>query len=202
MLTSYNYEAKTIDEAYKKCESEFNLDELYIKEDEIKTGLFKQKKYKLTIVLKDDIKKYIKDYINKLDESFKINILSEINEKENIFNINLTSENNPILIGKDGRIIEAIQNMIRNSLKNQLNMDIKINLDVSNYKKKKEANFEKEIKQIIKEVIETHVDVKLDPMNSYKRRLVHNIVANYKELKTESVGEEPLRYTIIKYKED
>ena len=81
-------------------------------------------------------------------------------------------------------------------------MDIKVNLDASSYKKKKEEYFEREIKKIAKEVLNTKIDVKLDPMNSYNRRIVHNIVSKFKNLETESVGEEPNRYTIIKYKED
>ena len=75
-------------------------------------------------------------------------------------------------------------------------------MDASNYKRKKEQNFIKEIEKIIKEVLETKIDVKLDPMNSYNRRIVHNLVSDYENLETESVGEEPNRYTIIKYKED
>ena len=81
-------------------------------------------------------------------------------------------------------------------------MDIRVNLDASSYKKKKEEYFEREIKKIAKDVLNTHIDVKLDPMNSYNRRIVHNIVSKFKNLETESVGEEPNRYTIIKYKED
>ena len=86
----------------------------------------------------------------------------------------LVSNNNPILIGKEGKNIEALQILLRNTIKNQTGIDIKINVDASNYKKKKEENFEKEIKKVIKEVLESHIEVKLDPMNSYNRRIVHN----------------------------
>lgn len=202
MLTSYKYEAKTKEEAYNKCELEFNKDDVFIKEKEIQIGLFKQKRYQLIVVSKNDIKTYIKTYIKKIDETLKINIISEISEKDNIININLTSEKNPILIGKDGKTLDAIQNLIRNSIKNKVNMDIKINIDASSYKKTKENHFEKEIRRIIEDVLKTHVEAKLDPMNSYKRRLVHNIATNYENIKTESIGEEPFRYTLIRYKED
>ena len=81
-------------------------------------------------------------------------------------------------------------------------MDIKVNVDASNYKKKKEENFERDMKRILKEVQKTHIETKLDPMNSYKRRIVHNLASKFKNIKTESVGEEPNRFTIIKYEED
>lgn len=202
MLTLSKYEAKTKEEAYNKCSSEHNIEDLFIKEQEIQSGIFKSKKYIIECVEKKDIKNYIKDYLNNIDKNFKIDIKFEVNEKDNIIKVNLFSNNNPILIGKDGKTLDSLQNLIKNSIKNQIDFDIKINMDVSDYKAKKEKYFEKEIKNIIKDILKTHIDVKLDPMNSYRRRIVHNLVSKYKELRTESVGQEPERYTIIKYVEE
>ena len=202
MLTLSKYEGKTSEETLEKCLQELNAneEELFIKKTEIEAKLFKSKKYMIEAIKKSEIINYIKDYIKEIDKSFNINIKSEINESENIIKVVLISDNNPILIGKDGKNIEALQT--RNSIKNQTGLDIKINIDASNYKKKKEENFEREMKKIIKEVQETKIEVKLDPMNSYNRRLVHNLASKFKNIKTESIGEEPNRCTIIKYKED
>lgn len=204
MLTLYKYEGKTQSEALEKCLNELNVEEENIikKETETEAKLFKSKKYILEAIKKSDIKEFIKDYIREIDKSFNININSEINEKDNIFKILLISDNNPILIGKEGKNIEALQSLIRNSIKNQIGIDVKINIDASNYKKKKEENFEREMKKIIKDVQNTHIEVKLDPMNSYNRRIVHNLASKFKNIKTESIGEEPNRYTVIKYEED
>ena len=203
MLTLYKYEGKTKEEILEKCLNELNLTEndLFIKESETEAKLFKSKKYILEVIEKKEIINFIKEYLKELDKSFNIEIKSEVNEKEDIIKVNLVSNNNPILIGKDGKNIEALQLLIRNSIKNQTNFDIRVNIDASNYKKKKEEYFERDIKKIAKEVLNTKIDVKLDPMNSYKRRIVHNLASNFKNIKTESVGEEPNRYTIIKYKE-
>ena len=56
-------------------------------------------------------------------------------------------------------------------------------------------------KQIAKEVKYSKVEVKLDPMNSYERRAIHNILSKNKYVYTESVGEEPNRCIVIKPKE-
>ena len=204
MLTLSKYEGKTISDATEKCLEELNVkaEDLYIKQTETETKLFKSKKIIIEAIKKQDIIDYIKNYIEELDKSFNIEIKSEVNENEDIIKVVLISNNNPILIGKDGKNIEALQVLIRNSIRNQIGMDIKVNVDASNYKKKKEENFEREIKKILKEVQKTHMETKLDPMNSYNRRLVHNLASKFKNLKTESVGEEPNRFTIIKYEEE
>ncbi len=43
----------------------------------------------------------------------------------------------------------------------------------------------------------------MDSMNSYERRIVHNVLTNNKKkVYTESVGEEPNRCVVIKPRED
>ena len=39
-------------------------------------------------------------------------------------------------------------------------------------------------------------------MNSYERRIIHNVLTNFKGVYTESEGEEPNRYVVIKPKEE
>lgn len=204
MLTLTKFEGKTKEEALEKCLSELSITEekIFTKETETEAKLFKSKKYIIEAITVEEIINYIKEYINNIDKSFNINIKSEVNEQDKIIKVVLVSENNPILIGKDGKTIEAIQTLLRNSIRNQIDMEIKINVDASNYKRKKEESFEREMKKIIKSVLNTHIEVKLDPMNSYNRRIVHNLASKFKNIRTESVGEEPNRYTIIKYEEE
>ena len=45
------------------------------------------------------------------------------------------------------------------------------------------------------------MDIKLDPMNSYDRRVVHNALSGFEYIESTSEGEEPNRYVVIKYKD-
>jgi len=187
MITSYKYEDKVKENLKDKCLTDLNLteDEVIIKEIEPDKGLFKNKKYQLIAYKKSDIINSIKEFINTLKEKFNIEINEEIMVRDNNFNVMLVSNNNPILIGKEGKTIEAIQVILNQYIKKQLEVDIKIYVDASNYKGKKLKNFEYEIKSIAKSVLKTHVDVKLDPMNSYERKIVHSALQGFKYIKTE-----------------
>ena len=79
--------------------------------------------------------------------------------------------------------------------------NIKVIVDASDYRNNKQRNFEREIKKIAKEVLKTRVEAKLDPMNSYNRRIVHSLLADYENIETESFGETPNRYVVIRYKD-
>ena len=57
-------------------------------------------------------------------------------------------------------------------------------------------------KKIARDVSKTKVEAKLDNMNSYERRIVHNILSDNKYVYTVSEGEEPNRHVIIKPRED
>lgn len=203
MITSYNYEGKIKEEVLKNCLNELNVPEndLYIKEELQESGLFKSKKIKLICYKKEDIIEYLKNYINDIAKGMNISINTEIRESEGYISIILVSDNNSILIGKEGTTLKAIETILKQALIVQTGLNIKVNLDVANYKGKKIKNFERQIKLIINDVLKSHIDVKLDPMNSYERRIVHNLVSENEFLSTESVGEEPNRAVVIKYNE-
>ena len=161
-------------------------------------GISEMDEYNLKIYVLKDIKDYIKEFGNK----FNISIQSEVKLQDDIISVIMVSDNNPILIGKEGRTLEAIQMVLRQSVSAATGKNFKIHIDASNYKAKKQKNLEYEIKKIAKDVLNTKVEVKLDPMNSYDRRCVHNVVAKFENLESKSFGESPERYVVISYKED
>lgn len=203
MITLYKYEGKTREEVLDKAISELNVSEndIYINEEETEAKLFKSKKFLIEVAKKEDVILYIKDYIADLSKNMGIDIKSEIREKENTITVLLVSSNNAILIGKDGKNLDALQLLLRQAVNNQTNNNIKLVVDASGYKSKKAKNLEYNIKKICYEVKKTKIAVKLDPMNSYERRIVHNVVGQFEELKSISEGTEPNRYTIISYKD-
>lgn len=202
MQMLYKYEGKNKEELENKIYLELNSskDDLFIKEKEEEGTLFKAKKYIYEVAKKEDIITFVKNYIEELSYNFGVEIKSEVRFKEDILYVILVSNNNAIIIGKEGRTLSAIQSLIKNTLNNKFGFNIKINIDASNYKAKKQKSLEYEIKKIAKDVLKSHVDVKLDPMNSYDRRCVHNVVAKFEDLKSESFGETPNRYVVISYK--
>lgn len=198
MINVYNYEDKTADDCRMKC-----LEELDVYDDEIITRDFEEDGvFKIEVIKIDELKKFIKDYLTDLLNKMNIKSTVTVFEDEKVFTVKIKSNNNSILIGKDGKNMSAIQLIVRQVVRKMTNFNIKINIDISNYKEKKEKFFESDIKKIINEVLASKTDTKLDPMNSYQRRLVHNVANNYYNIETESVGEEPNRCVTIKYVEN
>ena len=179
-----------------------NKDDVIFYEKEIKTGLFKTKKIELSIIKKIDIEEDLIEKIKNILNDMSINIINiDTYYKNNTFYINLKTDNDSLIIGKNSKNLKALTTIIIKYLKNNELNEFKFVLDVSNYKKHKEKKLIFLPKNVAKEVLKTGIEVNLDPMNSYERRIVHNALSNFKNIVTESSGEEPNRYVVIKKRE-
>lgn len=201
-MNKYIYEGKTLEEAKNKALTELNLTEenVIINILEEKNGLLK-KSVKIELVDINAIITEIKDTINEIISLMGLTSNLEVRRRENNITITIFSNNNSILIGKNGRTISAIQTIIRQIIHSQIKSNLQIIIDVENYKEKRIKNLEYLAKKVAKEVAHTKVETKLDPMNSYERRTIHNVLSQNKYVYTESEGIEPNRYVVIKPKE-
>lgn len=205
MIEKYVLEAKTEEELLPLVEEKLDTKEnnLFYQIKKIESGkLFKSKKYQIEVYKKDDVVQYIKNYIKELSQTMDLPIQTEISIEDTNFQIQLYSENNAILIGKEGRTMNAIQTMLKQAVQNQIDYPLHIHVDVSNYRAKQEHNFEYEIKKLMKEVQKTKIDMKLEPMNSYQRRIIHNLAPKFTNITTFSTGEGKERYITIHYEEE
>ena len=202
-MEKHNYVGKTKEEAIQKAKEELQEIEenLFIKElSESKGGLFKSKKVEIEVIEKREVIKYIKDYLIKILKCMGFNVNVEIKNKDSIPKYIIFSDNDALLIGKNGKNLKALSTLVSQHLNNELGKNYKFTIDINEYKEKREKSIERLAKNIAREVRNTKVEAKMDSMNSYERRIVHNILTNFKGVYTESEGEEPNRYVVIKKK--
>lgn len=204
-MKEHSYQGKTKEEAIQNAIEDLQeLEEnLIIKEEkEEKGGLFKSKKVEITVIEKRDVTKYIKDYLIKIIKKmgYKANI--EMKVKENVPTYTIFSDNDSLLIGKNGKNLNSLSLIVREHLSKILGENYRFIIDVSDYKQKNDLRLERLAKKIAREVKLSKVEVKLDPMNSYERRIIHNTLTKNKFVTTLSEGEEPNRAVVIKPKEE
>lgn len=202
-MEKYKFQAKSEDGLLEKALNELNVKEedVITKTYEEKGGLFSGKKYTLEVVKLSDIAEVGKDVLKELLTSLDINTNIETMIRDGKIKYQLHSKNNSLLIGKNGHILDSIQTYVRQAIFTAVDIYINVSVDVEGYKEKQNYFLEKKVKKIAKDVLKTKVDVKLDPMNSYERKIVHEALQNFKFIITESEGEDPNRCVVIKYSE-
>ena len=201
-MKTYTFEGKT-----KEAAVELALEELKISEEDLiinniteKSGLLK-KSVEIEVLNIKEIISFIKDTLNKITELMGAKSNLEVKRREKSISVTIFSENNAILIGKNGKNVAALQLLIRQMINSKLKEPLSIIIDVGNYKEKRVKSIEILAKRLAREAHKTKTEVTMDSMNSYERRIVHEVLANDKYVYTESIGEEPNRKVVIKLKE-
>ena len=202
-MNKYYYEGKTKELALELALEELKISEedLIINDIEEKSGLLK-KSVKLEVLNINEIITFIKETINEITKNMGVEANLEVRRRENNISVTIFSDNNSILIGKNGKNVAALQLLVRQMVNPKLNNSLGIIIDVGNYKEKRVKNIEYLAKKLAREAYKTKTEVTMDSMNSYERRIVHEVLADDKYVYTESIGEEPNRKVVIRLKED
>lgn len=197
------YSAKTIEEAVELASQELGIpaDEVIFTVEEEKKALF-GKKASINVYELSDAIEFTETYVKNVLESLGIgDVKTKTSLEDDIIRIEIDSDHNPILIGKNGVTLQALNEIVRLAVSGKFRRRFRILLDIGDYKDSKYARVASIARKTAKEVQKSKVDVTLDPMPSDERRIVHNALANFSHIKTESSGEGHRRAVTIKYVE-
>ena len=199
MVEKHKFIGKTYEEALNKAKIDLQeLEEnLIIKTKEEKKTLL-SKKVEIEVVEKREVKEYLKRIIKSTLKDIGLDVEIEISMNNDVPTYRLFSTNDALLIGKDGKNLKALTIVINQMLKKEIDTSYKFLIDVSDYQQRTDKHIENLARKLAREVKETKIEVKMDKMNSYQRRIVHNALSNNRYVYTESVGEEPNRCVVIK----
>lgn len=141
-------------------------------------------------------KKYLLQLLNDLNLTGTV----EVTPSKQSITFNVNSDNNGLIIGREGKTLQSIQVLTSQVVNQYTNKHLKVLVDIGSYKENQSKKLEALAKKTAKEVLHSKIDAKLDPMNAYDRRIVHNALSDWKNIQTVSNGVEPNRYLTIKYK--
>ena len=100
------------------------------------------------------------------------------------------------LVGRDGQVLEALQELTRLAVLRETGDRSRLMLDVSGYRAKRRDQLVELAHQQIALVKESGEPVSLEPMSPFERKVVHDAVAAA-GLKSESEGVEPRRRVVV-----
>ena len=203
-MEKHKFIGKTKEEAIEEAKIKLQEVEenLIINELEVKTGLFKTKKVEIEVIEKREVISFIKDYLYSLLKDMGFSAKIEVKKNSEVPKYIIYTDKDSLVIGKNGKNLDALSKITIEAVKKEITKPFKFLIDVNDYKEKHEKSLEYLAKKTAREVGKTKVEAKLDSMNSYERRIIHNVLNDNKYVYTESIGEEPNRCIVIKPKED
>ena len=124
----------------------------------------------------------------------------EIEEAEAGFLLSIDTKDAGRLIGVRGESLEGLQLIINQIMFRKMGEDgfKRVILDVAGWRKQKEQELKTLATNCGKQVIEKGLDLELEPMSAWQRRVVHMIIEETDGVTSESIGEGRDRHIVIK----
>lgn len=100
------------------------------------------------------------------------------------------------LVGSDGEVLDALQELTRLAVQTSTGERSRLMLDIESFRANRRKELAELAKTMVEEVKNSGESVKLDPMNAFERKIIHDTIQEL-GLRSESDGEEPNRCVVI-----
>ena len=200
-MKSIETQGKTVDQAI-----EIGLYKLGVKREDVKidileqAGLFNKARVRISVGTSSPDEGKLKELIEKLIGLMGLDVEVYVEEREKEFFVNVTGNDSAIFIGKHGDSIEEFQILINYIFNKDKPRDEakRIIVDSNNYAKRRTETLTNLAKRTAGKVVRDNKEFKFEAMNSYERRIIHSALADHGKVITESYGNEPNRYVVVK----
>ncbi len=107
------------------------------------------------------------------------------------------------LIGRDGEALHALHHVVRTILENTHRGEVvtPFALDIDNYMLRRIEHLKTKTHVIANRVRSFKSSEEMEPMSSYERLVVHTLLADMADIRTESIGEGYERRVVVHFKE-
>lgn len=136
---------------------------------------------------------FVEGLLDRLDLPGDIEI--EITEEQAL--LNLDDVGSGLLIGRRGATLDALQELVRCAVQRQTERRSRVRVDVEGYRARHVEKLRDRCREAIAQVRETSEAVRLEPMDAYERKLMHDLVAKTGGVTSSSEGAEPKRRVVI-----
>lgn len=141
----------------------------------------------------DQAADFIEGLLDMLDLPGDIEI--EIQEEQAI--VTVQDVGTGILIGRRGATLDALQELVRCTVQRSTQRRSHVRVDVEGYRARQLEKLRDKCREAIAQVRETGKPVRLEPMDPYERKMMHDLVARTGGVTSSSEGSEPRRRVVI-----
>lgn len=202
-MKSIETQGKTVDQAI-----ELGLYKLGVTRDQVKitileqAGLFNKARVKLSVGESSETEKALKDLVTELVEKMGLDLVISVEEQEDRLCLEIGGEDAALIIGKRGESMDNFQFLVNSLFNKGKKHDEyrRVVVDSNGYKSRREDTLKVLATRMAARACREHQDIRLEPMSANERRIIHSTLATNDRVETESRGNEPNRYVVIKVK--
>lgn len=136
-------------------------------------------------------------YVSRIVHEMNIPNETVTSIKDNQVTIEFHAELAAKIIGKRGQTLNALQELAQNYFNTIYKSYGSVFLDVEDYRAKRRETLENLAVNMSKKALRTEEPVKMEPMPSFERKIMHHVLSRMKDIETYSEGREPNRRVVI-----
>jgi spoIIIJ-associated protein len=151
----------------------------------------------------DDLVALAKVRLEELLSFFGYNATAEVVETEDGVELQVPADYGGRLIGHHGETLRAIQHVLNMMIRHQSGRDSErtyISVDIAGYKQSRNKLLAEQGIAAADKAVSSGEEQVLRPMPASERRMVHMAISSREDVDTESRGEEPKRYIVVRPK--
>jgi spoIIIJ-associated protein len=113
--------------------------------------------------------------------------------EEGSLHLEIEKDNEGILVGKHGRTLEALKTLINRMINRRMKEPVRVELDIGGYRKRRMDSLGKLAGRLGERAKKEGKAITVGPFNAQERRIIHIALQEDPLVKTESIGEGPLK---------
>ncbi|MDI9367282.1 MULTISPECIES: RNA-binding cell elongation regulator Jag/EloR [unclassified Mesotoga] len=202
------YRAETVEEAIRSAQADLGAYddeiEVSVKEKGSKgfLGIFGSKESVIEVTLLDKHwERKLHDFLKGILKSFDEETFSEVKLVGRTYRVKIEGEEVARLIGKHGKTVAALQHILNIYANRMAPTKVNVTVDIGDYRLERKRLVEEIAHRTAKSALTKKIKIVMEPMFAFERRLVHEVVSQYEDLKSYSVGFEPYRKVVVEYSE-
>ena len=183
---------EVIEEVEESYEEEFDLEDNYTESDES------------VEVLDNHIEEaahVTKAYLEQIAEIYGAPSVVHVEVQKEKMNFVFETEKPGLLIGKYGKILNALQVLAQVSVHRFVKGRMSVQVDVGDYRLRRTEALQQIAERTARRVLKTKQPVYLEPLPAYERKQIHAYLSKNKRISTHSEGKEPHRYLVVEIAE-
>ncbi len=179
---------EVVEEIEESYEEEFDLEDNYTESDEA------------VEVLDNHIEEaahVTKAYLEQIAEIYGAPSVVHVEVQKEKMNFVFETEKPGLLIGKYGKILNALQVLAQVSVHRFVKGRMSVQVDVGDYRLRRTEALQQIAERTARRVLKTKQPVYLEPLPAYERKQIHAYLSKNKRISTHSEGKEPHRYLVV-----
>ncbi|NLC16437.1 MAG: protein jag [Clostridiales bacterium] len=195
-MKSVEVQEKTVELAIEK-----GLQQLGCSIDKVETevlsagGLFT--KAKVRLIKKDTVGEKAQSYLEGFFKIIRLGALIDVEENDEEAVLNIVGTDLSLLYENNGEVFDALQYLTALSA-NKDSLEYKrVVLESEDFRARREEELQEYAQAMAQKAVKTNRRIKLEPMNPYKRRVIHTKLQSFPGVTTHSEGDEPYRAIVI-----